>query len=260
MLSSKWTGLKSLVSLSLDGAYFCQTVTKRDHDCTEDSELPQVTVTPSPAFFLNKLGSQPQHTHTHNSCTQLTWNSATRPLIPTSFSPKGAFSCRPKLKHDQSVQTDTLTKDAGDLLIVSQQLSSLFHHLNSAECSRVSESSVSSPDDSVNLAPPPVWLSLGELDYSPALFNLGVWYERQLLALPSTDVSTRSKFLQKAEQSYRRALMIDEHPTAAYNLACLLLSSNRKQIQIGLRVYSVDELMNIAAKHDISQAKKYLNR
>ncbi|KAF5402136.1 hypothetical protein PHET_04532 [Paragonimus heterotremus] len=259
MLSSKWTGLKSLVSLSLDGAYFCQTLTKHDHDCTEDSELPQVAFASYPAPF-NKLESQPQHTQIHNGPPQIVWKSVTRPLIPASFSPKRAFSCRSKLKHDQSVQTDIPVKEAGDLPIVSQQLSSLFHHLNSAECSRMSQSNMPSSDDSVDFAPPPVWLSLGELDYSPALFNLGVWYERQFLALPSTDVGARSKFLQKAEQSYGRALMIDEHPTAAYNLACLLLSSNRKQIQIGLRVYSVDELMNIAARHDISQAKKYLNR
>ncbi|KAF6779494.1 hypothetical protein AHF37_01047 [Paragonimus kellicotti] len=196
MLSSKWTGLKSLVSLSLDGAYFCQTLTKRDHDCTEDSELPQIAFAPSPTSFFNKLESQPQHTQIHSSSPQPIWKSVTRPLIPASFSPKGAFSCRSKLKHDQSVQTDTLTKEAGNLPIVSQQLSSLFHHLNSAECSRMSESDMPSPDDSVDFAPPPVWLSLGELDYSPALFNLGVWYERQFLALSlnrygdSVEVST----------------------------------------------------------------------
>ncbi|GAA54072.1 hypothetical protein CLF_112092, partial [Clonorchis sinensis] len=96
-------------------------------------------------------------------------------------------------------------------------------------------------------SPPILWKILGRLDYSPALFNLGVWYQRRSQELIGGDTKARSSCLRKAELSYRRAVQADGHPTAAYNLACILIASNREEIKTKSRTYSVNDLMEIAA-------------
>uniref|UniRef100_A0A183AJ07 TPR_REGION domain-containing protein n=1 Tax=Echinostoma caproni TaxID=27848 RepID=A0A183AJ07_9TREM len=88
---------------------------------------------------------------------------------------------------------------------------------------------------------------LGELNYSPALFNLGVWYELRAAACSDADSAVKMKYQSKAEERYKQAVLTDNHPIAAYNLACLLLRTGRREVQVGDHKESVTHLMQIAA-------------
>lgn len=155
------------------------------------------------------------------------------------------------MKKDEEVQTDA-ELHSFSLEATEEQLSECAHMLNISQCMRASSSS-----GFHDTSPPSIWTVLGLMDYSPALFNLGVWYERRARTHCS---NSSSNYLDKAEEAYSRALQIDVHPLASYNLACLLLSTKRSHAKAGTQTYSVDDLMSIAARHGVKEAKDYLRQ
>lgn len=145
-----------------------------------------------------------------------------------------------------------------DLHQSSTKLSHFLHQLNSVTCSKLQtpvdlRSSNSSISD-----PPAIWTVLAELNYSPSLFNLGVWYENKSQVLSTSNTKVRASYLSLAEKYYKRAVEVDEHPVAAYNLACRLLASNKGETKSKKRRYSVAHLMRIAASNGIEEAQQYL--
>ncbi|KAA0183651.1 hypothetical protein FBUS_04849 [Fasciolopsis buskii] len=147
----------------------------------------------------------------------------------------------------KSVQTDSPSRNKDCSSGISDKFADAFHKLNAWECNRLSEQG----ERPLPKKCPAVWFTLGELNYSPALFNLGVWYELQASTCPNCDLSGRTKYQSKAEEKYIRAILVDNHPIAAYNLACLLVRTDRKEVQIGEAKRSVTQLMQVAASSGI---------
>ncbi|CAH8529782.1 unnamed protein product [Heterobilharzia americana] len=156
---------------------------------------------------------------------------------------------------NQSCQTDISQSDVS-MHSLSMTISQLLHKLNCHELKCISKGKEKKF--------PTLWLNLSELNYSPAQYNLGVWYELQASTC-CTSLHNHSKqhYTNQASYWYSCAVKIDSHPFAAYNLACLILNSNSPLVYIDCSdkqiIFSVKYLMKLAADKNIEQAKKYLS-
>ncbi|TGZ69079.1 hypothetical protein CRM22_003942 [Opisthorchis felineus] len=235
MLPTKLIGLESLVALNLGGTLYCS-LSPTHQSPLPDSREPQSSGLPKNAHSGLFLGSR--HQAGNALASRHEWRGAAA-LQKTTFKGLGVSNAHWK---DESVQTESVPAEFSELSILTEKFSSVLHHLNRKAYSASSDSSALSDP-----SPPILWKILGRLDYSPALFNLGVWYQRRSQELIGDDTNARSSCLRKAELSYRRAVQADGHPTAAYNLACILIASNREEIKTKSRTYSVNDLMEMAA-------------
>lgn len=133
---------------------------------------------------------------------------------------------------------------------VSTNLSSFFHHLNTQVTPPSPDSTAPLKTSSLTVR---VWKVLGRMNYSPALFNLGVWYHHRA----QSHSVNRSSYLIQAEKCYLQAVEVDHHSKAAYNLASLLVRSGRKHVVTDTNSYTVAELLNIAISQDLEIAQLY---
>ncbi|CAL8081435.1 unnamed protein product [Calicophoron daubneyi] len=258
MLSANLRGIKSLIPLGFDSAIFYQTPSQEHRHSVQDvGDFPEKI---HPAVPYRKVNFGPSRR------TSVLSRQAVPKIVPLKFklSPivepdvrlNGTFLTQPVSTRSRGIQTEEETH--GDVLpAVSHKISAFLHHLNESECLRASKLEGHSVHSSEPFYPP-AWLALAEFNYSPALFNLGVWCERQANSCSSDDSLVRSQYLEQAERSYQRAVEVDEHPVAAYNLACLALKSDRGTTMVGSRSYSVKELMELADAGNVKQAKDYL--
>ncbi|THD20484.1 hypothetical protein D915_008751 [Fasciola hepatica] len=243
MISAKLRGLQALAPLTLDGSIL--------HHLSQSSWQP-----PADPAVNNKKGPRD-----HLPKCESFKIGNTHPI--STLGPQlqlVVWSNKfPVLNHQnntasKSVQTDSPSKNQNCLTALSDKLADAFHKLNAWECNRLSDQ----PKSSLPKKCPTIWFTLGELGYSPALFNLGVWYELQALSCSSANPNERTEYQSKAEEKYKRAVLVDNHPVAAYNLACLLVRTDRKEVRIGEKKRSVTQLMQIAASSGIESAQGFI--
>ncbi|CAH8842711.1 unnamed protein product [Trichobilharzia szidati] len=168
-------------------------------------------------------------------------------------------------KKNQSCQTESLESEVC-IESLSTTISQIFHKLNRHELKNMSNCE--------RTQFPKLWLDLSELNYSPAQYNLGVWYEIQASkCLPLHD-NLKRHYTNQASYWYRCAVRKDSHPLAAYNLACLMLNSHQsafitidctdkrkgEEQEEEKEDYTVIDLMKLAADGNVKQAKKYLSK
>ncbi|RTG90228.1 uncharacterized protein DC041_0010646 [Schistosoma bovis] len=179
------------------------------------------------------------------------------PTVTELVSCKGStFVCRnkPIETKNQSCQTETLDTET-NLEALSTKVDQIFHKLNCHALKSISESKIKHF--------PKLWLDLGELNYSPAQYNLGVWYEKQASECLSLQDGLKRHYNKQAGHWYSCAVRGDSHPLAAYNLACLILDSEEPIIHSNSSdkpfTFTVTNLMKLAADGNVKQAKKYLS-
>ncbi|KAL3316219.1 hypothetical protein Ciccas_005137 [Cichlidogyrus casuarinus] len=91
--------------------------------------------------------------------------------------------------------------------------------------------------------PPSEWVTMHQIGYSPAKFNLGLWYQSHFPNKPAM-----------AEFYYRQAYEADGHPEAAYNLACLLMKQNG-----GRLTAESQRLMQHSSDSGVKEAIKFIS-
>lgn len=108
-----------------------------------------------------------------------------------------------------------------------------------------------------------MWLDLGELNYSPAQYNLGVWYEKQASECLSLQDGLKRHYNKQAGHWYSCAVRGDSHPLAAYNLACLILDSEEPIIHSNSSdkpfTFTVTNLMKLAADGNVKQVSHFFD-
>uniref|UniRef100_A0A094ZEN0 Uncharacterized protein n=1 Tax=Schistosoma haematobium TaxID=6185 RepID=A0A094ZEN0_SCHHA len=178
------------------------------------------------------------------------------PAVTELVSCKGStFVCRnkPIETKNQSCQTETLDTET-NLEALSTKVDQIFHKLNCHALKSISESKIKHF--------PKLWLDLGELNYSPAQYNLGVWYEKQASECLSLQDGLKRHYNKQAGHWYSCAVRGDSHPLAAYNLACLILDSEEPIIHSNSSdkpsTFTVTNLMKLAADGNVKQHKDSL--
>nr|CAH8843423.1 unnamed protein product [Trichobilharzia regenti] len=187
---------------------------------------------------------------------------------PTVVSSNNNSKCVEKI--NQSCQTESLEPEVC-IENLSTTISQIFHKLNRHELKNMSNCDRSQF--------PKLWLDLSELNYSPAQYNLGVWYEIQASKCLPLHENLKRHYTSQASYWYKCAVRKDCHPLAAYNLACLMLNSRHHQSDQSAFItittttttidctdkqdekdYTVIDLMKLAADGNVKQAKKYLSK
>ncbi|TNN17905.1 hypothetical protein EWB00_010631 [Schistosoma japonicum] len=249
MLSAKLRFLRGLAPVSFDDSILqCSTLQNK-------YEVPKGLQ----ASFVASAKLRSQHFQPlHEVCRSRFPSTVTYPAVAQLvYTKDSSFVYKNKAieTKNQSCQTE-ICNNKTDLESLSSTIDQMFHKLNCHALKSASESKAKHF--------PKLWLDLSELNYSPAQYNLGVWYEIQASKCLFSHDNLKRYYTRQASYWYNCAVQIDSHPLAAYNLACLILNSEESTIfsdssSDKSSTLSVTQLMKLAADGNVKQAKKYLS-
>ncbi|KAK4469485.1 hypothetical protein MN116_007032 [Schistosoma mekongi] len=249
MLSARLRFLRGLAPVSFDDSILqCSTLQNK-------YEVPKGLQ----ASFGDSVNLRSQHfSPLHEVCFSRFPFTVTYPAVTQLVYPKDSsfvYENKAIETKSQSCQTE-ISDNKTDLESLSSTIDQLFHKLNCHALKSASENKAKHF--------PKLWLDLSELNYSPAQYNLGVWYEIQASKCLFSHDNLRRHYTKQASYWYNCAVQIDSHPLAAYNLACLILNSEESTVCSDSSpdkssTLSVTQLMKLAADGNVKQAKKYLS-
>ncbi|CAH8478397.1 unnamed protein product [Schistosoma turkestanicum] len=248
MLSAKLRFLRGLAPVSFDDSIL---------QCSTFQNKYEVPKSFQSGFITSEKPYSQHFPHLHEAYLNRFPSTVVNPGVTQLVSCKGSnFVCRnkPIETKNQSCQTEVLDTEP-NFKILSTTVDQIFHKLNCHALKSISESKIKRF--------PKLWLDLGELNYSPAQYNLGVWYEIQASKCISRQDDLKRHYNKQAIHWYSCAVRKDSHPLAAYNLACLILDSEEPTIHSNSSdkssTFTVTYLMKLAADANVKQAKKYLS-